>query len=85
MQTRRTAASGNENACLLKVAHNSLVRIGHAHFRCSIPAIPIIFWKNLLVQTFTSFTSEQIDVTVTSKIVAMATSYEVKDTLFWTF
>ena len=68
-----------------KVAHNSLVRIRHACFRCSIAAIPIIFRKNLLVQTCTSFTNEQIDVIVTSKIVAMATSYEVKDTLFWTF
>ena len=29
----------------LKVAHNSLVRIRHARFRCSIAAIPIIFRK----------------------------------------
>ena len=28
-----------------KVAHNSLVRIRHAHFRCSITATPIIFRK----------------------------------------
>ena len=29
------------------VAHNSLVRIRHARFRCSITAIPIIFRKIL--------------------------------------
>ena len=70
---------------LFKVAHNSLVRIRHACIRCSIAAIPILFRKIFLVQTCTSFSNEQIDVIVTSRIVAMATSYEVKDTLFWTF
>ena len=37
------------------------------------------------MQTCTTFTKEQIEVIVMSKFVAMATSYEVKDTLFWTF
>ena len=41
--------------------------------------------ESLLVQTSTSFTSEQIEVIVMSKFAAMAMSYMVKDTLFWTF
>ena len=39
--------------------------------------------ENLLVQAWTGFTFEQIEIIVTSKFIA--TSYEVNDTLFWTF
>ena len=38
----------------------------------------------LLVQLCKGFTTEQIAVAMTSKFVAMATSYEVKDTLLIT-
>ena len=40
------SSSFHINGTLVKVAHNSLVRIRHACFRCSIAAIPIIFRKS---------------------------------------
>ena len=44
-----------------------------------------LYLLNILVQICTSFTNEQIEITVTSKFVAMTTSCEVKVTLFLTF
>ena len=35
----------HDGPCKFKVSHNNLFRIRHAHFRCSIAAVPIVFRK----------------------------------------
>ena len=72
-----------DKCSLLKISDVKVARRG-----LGIPVFGILLQLHVevkrLIQLCKGFTNEQISAAMTSKFVAMATSYEVKDTLFST-